>query len=83
MLTNDAGLVGDDPEHQRFKMETSAGLAMAKNRPEGDVLIFYQTEVPRRVSLTMGQKPRPRPEPSPPIDRPPEPIQPPGDPIRG
>lgn len=50
----------------------------------GEVVRFERVRARRGVSLTMGQKPRPTPNPLPPVDRPLEPIpEPTGDPIRG
>ena len=45
---NDASSTGvrDNPERQRFELETSAGLAVAEYRRDGDVLTIFHTEVP-------------------------------------
>lgn len=38
--------VRDNPERQRFEMDTSAGLAVAEYRRDGDTLVIFHTEVP-------------------------------------
>jgi predicted GNAT family acetyltransferase len=38
--------VRDNPELQRFELGTSAGLAVAEYRRDGDVLTIFHTEVP-------------------------------------
>ena len=40
------GSVRDNPEQQRFEMDTSAGLAVAEYRRHGDTLVIFHTEVP-------------------------------------
>ncbi len=59
MTTEDAtaGLVRDNPEQQRFEMVTSAGLAVAEYRRDGDTLIIFHTEVPPALrGQGMGDK---------------------------
>jgi predicted GNAT family acetyltransferase len=41
-----ANVVRDNPEQQRFELETPAGLAVAEYRRAGDVLTVFHTEVP-------------------------------------
>jgi predicted GNAT family acetyltransferase len=49
--------VRDNPEQQRFEMETSAGLAVAEYRRDGDTLIIFHTEVPPALrGQGMGDK---------------------------
>jgi hypothetical protein len=49
----------------------------------GEVVRLERLRPRRAALLTMGQKPRPTPDPLPPVDKPLEPIpEPPGDPIR-
>lgn len=49
--------VRDNPEQQRFEMETSAGLAVAEYRRDGDTLIIFHTEVPPALrGRGMGDK---------------------------
>lgn len=49
----------------------------------GEVVRLERIRARRGRLLTMGQKPRPTPDPLPPVDKPLEPIpEPPGDPIR-
>lgn len=49
--------VRDNPEQQRFEMETSAGLAVAEYRRDGDTLIIIHTEVPPALrGQGMGDK---------------------------
>lgn len=36
----------DNPERQRFELETSAGLAVAEYRRDDDVMTIFHTEVP-------------------------------------
>ena len=45
---NDANSTGvrDNPERQRFELETSAGVAIAEYRRDGDILTIFHTEVP-------------------------------------
>lgn len=38
--------VRDNPERQRFEMDTGAGLAVAEYRRDGDTLVIFHTEVP-------------------------------------
>ncbi len=38
--------IRDNPEAQRFELETSAGLAVAEYRRDGATLIVFHTEVP-------------------------------------
>lgn len=51
MSTEDeaAKLVRDNPEQQRFELETPAGLAVAEYRRSGDVLTIFHTEVPQAL----------------------------------
>jgi uncharacterized protein len=49
MSTEARGMVRDNAEKQRFELETSAGLAVADYRREGDALVMYHTEVPVSV----------------------------------
>jgi hypothetical protein len=50
----------------------------------GEVVRLARLRRRRAALITMGQKPRPTPDPLPPVDKPLEPIpQPSGDPIRG
>jgi len=57
MNTNDAGTVRDNAEKQRFELETSAGLAVADYRRDGDTLVMYHTEVPVSVrGQGLGEK---------------------------
>lgn len=39
-------VVRDNPEQQRFELETPAGLAVADYRREGNVMTIFHTEVP-------------------------------------
>jgi predicted GNAT family acetyltransferase len=39
-------LVRDNPEQQRFELETPAGLAVAEYRRDGNILTIFHTEVP-------------------------------------
>ena len=49
--------VRDNPEQQRFEMETSAGLAVAEYRRDGDTLSIFHTEVPPALrGQGMGDK---------------------------
>lgn len=49
--------VRDNPEQQRFEMDTSAGLAIAEYRRDGDTLIVFHTEVPPALrGQGMGDK---------------------------
>lgn len=49
--------VRDNPERQRFEMDTSAGLAVAEYRRDGDTLIVFHTEVPPALrGQGMGDK---------------------------
>jgi len=49
--------VRDNPGRQRFEMDTSAGLAVAEYRPDGDTLIIFHTEVPPALrGQGMGDK---------------------------
>ena len=49
MSTEPKGMVRDNAERQRFELETSAGLAVADYRRDGDALVMYHTEVPVSV----------------------------------
>lgn len=52
-----ANAVRDNPEQQRFEMETGAGLAIAEYRRDGDTLIIFHTEVPPALrGQGMGDK---------------------------
>jgi predicted GNAT family acetyltransferase len=42
-----AGSVRHNAEHNRFEMDTTAGVAVADYRRQGDVLTIYHTEVPQ------------------------------------
>jgi predicted GNAT family acetyltransferase len=44
-----AAAVRDNPDHQRFEMDTHAGLAFARYRRDGANLMILHTEVPRAV----------------------------------
>jgi uncharacterized protein len=46
MTTDEVSLVRDNPEQNRFELETHAGLAVADYRRDGNVLIIFHTEVP-------------------------------------
>ena len=49
--------VRDNPELQRFEMETRAGLAVAEYRRDGDTLVIHHTEVPAALrGQGMGEK---------------------------
>jgi predicted GNAT family acetyltransferase len=49
--------VRDNPEQQRFEMETAAGLAVAEYRRDGDTLVIFHTEVPAALrGQGMGDK---------------------------
>ena len=49
--------VRDNPEQQRFEMDTSAGLAVAEYRRDGDTLVIFHTEVPAALrGQGMGDK---------------------------
>ena len=50
MATDDASLVRDNPDQNRFELETHAGLAVADYSRDGDVLIIFHTEVPVAVT---------------------------------
>jgi hypothetical protein len=39
-------LVRDNPEQNRFELETDAGLAVADYSRDGDLLIIFHTDVP-------------------------------------
>ncbi len=39
-------LVRDNPEQQRFELATTAGLAVADYRRDGNILTIFHTEVP-------------------------------------
>jgi predicted GNAT family acetyltransferase len=41
--------VRDNPERNRFEMDTQAGLAIARYRRVGSTLMILHTEVPRAV----------------------------------
>ena len=57
MNANDAGPVRHNAENQRFELETSAGLAVADYRRDGDTLVMYHTEVPVSVrGQGLGEK---------------------------
>jgi predicted GNAT family acetyltransferase len=49
MSTEAKGMVRDNAEKQRYELETSAGLAVADYRRDGDALVMYHTEVPASV----------------------------------
>jgi uncharacterized protein len=49
MSTVEKRMVRDNAEKQRFELETSAGLAVADYRRDGDALVMYHTEVPASV----------------------------------
>lgn len=42
-----AGTVRDNPEQQRFELETDEGPAVALYRWDGDLMVIFHTEVPR------------------------------------
>ena len=44
-----AGTVRDNPEQQRFEMDTAEGPAVAHYRWDGDVMVIFHTEVPREL----------------------------------
>lgn len=46
MSNESSANVRDNPERQRFELETSAGLAVAEYRREGNVVTIFHTEVP-------------------------------------
>lgn len=49
--------VRDNPEQQRFEMETSTGIAVAEYRRDGDTLVIFHTEVPAALrGQGMGDK---------------------------
>ena len=41
--------VRDNPQHNRFEMDTEGGVAFARYRRDGDILMILHTEVPRAV----------------------------------
>ncbi|MBV9347308.1 MAG: N-acetyltransferase [Pseudolabrys sp.] len=41
--------VRDNPDKQRFEMDTEAGVAVALYRRDGDVYRIYHSEVPRAL----------------------------------
>ena len=43
--------VHDNPERNRFEMDTPGGLAFASYRREGSTLTVFHTEVPQAVGL--------------------------------
>ncbi len=45
----ESAAVRDNPDEQRFEMDTSAGLAVAHYRWDGDLLVIIHTEVPREL----------------------------------
>jgi len=44
-----AATVRDNPDHNRFEMDTPAGLAFARYRRDGSTLMILHTEVPRAI----------------------------------
>jgi uncharacterized protein len=46
-MSIEVGAVRDNPDEQRFEMGTSAGIAVAEYRWDGDLLVIFNTEVPR------------------------------------
>jgi predicted GNAT family acetyltransferase len=46
MATDEVSVVRDNPEQNRFELETDAGLAVADYSRDGDLLIIFHTEVP-------------------------------------
>jgi len=46
MGANGGGKVRDNPERQRFELDTGAGLAVAEYHQDGDTLVIFYTEVP-------------------------------------
>ena len=50
MSTNrDAIVLRDNPEEQRFELATDGGLAIARYRWDGDIMVVFHTEVPRAL----------------------------------
>lgn len=41
--------VRDNPEQQRFELDTTDGPAVALYRWDGDLMVIFHTEVPREV----------------------------------
>lgn len=41
--------VRDNPEQQRFELDTDSGPAVALYRWDGDIMIIFHTEVPREL----------------------------------
>lgn len=49
--------VRDNPEQQRFEMQTAAGVAVAEYRRDGETLTIFHTEVPSALrGQGMGDK---------------------------
>jgi predicted GNAT family acetyltransferase len=49
--------VRDNPEQQRFEMQTAAGVAVAGYRRDGETLTIFHTEVPSALrGQGMGDK---------------------------
>ncbi len=46
MSDQGSGAVRDNAERQRFELETTAGLAVAEYRRDGNVITIFHTEVP-------------------------------------
>jgi len=46
MSTNGGAKVRDNPERQRFELDTGAGLAVAEYHQDGYTLVIFYTEVP-------------------------------------
>jgi uncharacterized protein len=49
MSAQPAPPVRDNPDHNRFEMDTSGGLAFARYRRDGSTLMILHSEVPRAV----------------------------------
>jgi len=49
MSSQPASPVRDNPDHNRFEMETPDGLAFARYRRDGATLMILHTEVPRAL----------------------------------
>ena len=49
MSSQSASPVHDNPDQQRFEMDTAGGLAFARYRRDGPTLMILHTEVPRAL----------------------------------